>query len=90
MRFAHHLSSHLTPEWRKHYIDYDDLKRRIYEMVGKEAVKEEGLGNLRGGGSRMEGRGTWKEEGGERNLEGGVKGEELGGRREGRGTWREE
>lgn len=34
MRFAQHLSSHLTPEWRKHYIDYDDLKRRIYEMVG--------------------------------------------------------
>ena len=34
MRFAQHLSSHLTPEWRKHYIDYDDLKKRIYEMVG--------------------------------------------------------
>lgn len=41
MRFAHHLSSHLTPEWRKHYIDYDDLKRRIYEMVGKEVFKGE-------------------------------------------------
>lgn len=36
MRFAHHLSSHLTPEWRKHYIDYDDLKGRVYGMVGKE------------------------------------------------------
>ena len=36
MRFAHHLSSHLTPEWRKHYIDYDDLKRRVYEMIGKK------------------------------------------------------
>lgn len=36
MRFAHHLSSHLTPEWRKHYIDYDDLKGRVYKIVGKE------------------------------------------------------
>lgn len=35
MRFAHHLSSHLTPEWRKHYIDYDNLKGRIYEMIGQ-------------------------------------------------------
>ena len=40
MRFARHLSSHLTPEWRKHYIDYDDLKRRVYEMVGKENTPE--------------------------------------------------
>lgn len=23
MRFAQHLSSHLTPEWRKYYIDYE-------------------------------------------------------------------
>ena len=36
MRFAHHLSSHLTPEWRKHYIDYDNLKRRVYKIVGRE------------------------------------------------------
>lgn len=36
MRFAHHLSSHLTPEWRKHYINYDDLKKRVYQMIGKE------------------------------------------------------
>lgn len=49
MRFAHHLSSHLTPEWRKHYIDYNDLKGRIYQMVGKQVVKEGDLGNLGGG-----------------------------------------
>ena len=48
MKFAQHLSSHLTPEWRKHYIDYESLKKRIYEMVGKqvkqgdEDVNEEG------------------------------------------------
>lgn len=41
MRFAHHLSSHLTPEWRKHYIDYDDLKRRVYEMIGKKPQAED-------------------------------------------------
>lgn len=35
MRFAQTLSSHLTPEWRKHYIDYDRLKKKIYEMVGR-------------------------------------------------------
>ena len=23
MRFSQHLSSHLTPEWRTHYINYD-------------------------------------------------------------------
>lgn len=39
MRFAHHLSSHLTPEWRNHYIDYDDLKRRIYKIVGTAPPK---------------------------------------------------
>ena len=39
MRFAHHLSSHLTPEWRNHYIDYDDLKGRIYKMVGTAPPK---------------------------------------------------
>lgn len=39
MRFAHHLSSHLTPEWRSHYIDYEDLKERLYKMVGAAPPK---------------------------------------------------
>ena len=39
MRFAQHLSSHLTPEWRKNYIRYDELKKMIYQMVGESAVK---------------------------------------------------
>lgn len=48
MRFAHHLSSHLTPEWRKHYIDYDELKERIYEMVGKKVVRgDEDIGKYK-------------------------------------------
>ena len=41
MRFAAHLMSHLTPEWRKQYIDYDSLKKMVYQMVGRvEAVNE--------------------------------------------------
>ena len=35
MRFTQHLSSHLTPEWRKYYINYEALKKMIYEMVGQ-------------------------------------------------------
>jgi len=35
MRFSHRLSSHLTPEWRKHYVQYDKLKKMIYEMTGQ-------------------------------------------------------
>jgi hypothetical protein len=34
MRFSRHLSSHLTPEWRKKYIQYTELKRMLYEMIG--------------------------------------------------------
>ena len=36
MRFTEHLSSHLTLEWRKHYINYELLKKMIYEIVGEE------------------------------------------------------
>lgn len=35
MRFTEHLSSHLTLEWRKHYINYETLKKMIYELVGQ-------------------------------------------------------
>ena len=40
MRFSSHLSSHLTPEWKKHYIDYDSLKKIVYSMVGHSPVEE--------------------------------------------------
>ena len=37
MKFAHHLSAHLTPEWRKHYLEYDRYKDMIYRMAGPNA-----------------------------------------------------
>ena len=42
MRFTQHLSSHLTPEWRKYYINYEALKKMIYEMVGQSEPNGEG------------------------------------------------
>ncbi len=40
MRFFNHLTSHLTPEWRQHYIDYGDLKGRIYQMVQEKTSEQ--------------------------------------------------
>ena len=49
MKFASHLTSHLTPEWRKQYIDYEGLKKMVYKMVGQEEVEDpEGEDNLSG------------------------------------------
>ena len=43
MRFSSHLSRYLTPEWKRHYIDYEGLKKEVYLMVGKrEPVEDEG------------------------------------------------
>ncbi|VDK81198.1 unnamed protein product [Onchocerca ochengi] len=33
MKFGEQLSSHLTPEWRKQYIDYEGLKSMLYEIM---------------------------------------------------------
>lgn len=41
MRFSQRLSSHLTPEWRKHYVKYEHLKGIIYEMVGERPPQNE-------------------------------------------------
>ena len=30
MKFAEHLSAHLTPEWISQYISYEDLKEKLY------------------------------------------------------------
>lgn len=30
MKFAEHLSAHITPEWRKQYIEYEAMKAMIY------------------------------------------------------------
>ncbi|GCB68587.1 hypothetical protein scyTo_0008249 [Scyliorhinus torazame] len=30
MKFAEHLSAHITPEWRKQYIQYEAFKEMLY------------------------------------------------------------
>lgn len=40
MKFAEHLSAHITPEWRKQYISYEDLKNRLYYAVEKAPSPE--------------------------------------------------
>lgn len=32
MRFGEQLLNHLTPEWRKQYIQYEELKDILYEI----------------------------------------------------------
>ncbi|KAG8222647.1 hypothetical protein J437_LFUL003769 [Ladona fulva] len=33
MKFAEHLSAHITPEWRKQYINYEEMKAILYSAV---------------------------------------------------------
>ncbi|KAK4877227.1 hypothetical protein RN001_009733 [Aquatica leii] len=33
MKFAEHLSAHITPEWRKQYINYEEMKSLLYAAV---------------------------------------------------------
>jgi xenotropic and polytropic retrovirus receptor 1 len=33
MKFGEQLASHLTPEWRKQYIRYEELKTLLYDIV---------------------------------------------------------
>lgn len=33
MKFGEQLASHLTPEWRKQYIRYEELKSMLYQIV---------------------------------------------------------
>ncbi|KAK7571792.1 hypothetical protein V9T40_014264 [Parthenolecanium corni] len=33
MKFAEHLSAHITPEWRKQYIEYEEMKSMLYNAV---------------------------------------------------------
>ncbi|XP_076841478.1 xenotropic and polytropic retrovirus receptor 1a isoform X1 [Brachyhypopomus gauderio] len=48
MKFAEHLSAHITPEWRKQYIQYEAFKEMLYaaqdqapsiEVTDEDAVK---------------------------------------------------
>ncbi len=33
MKFAEHLGAHITPEWRKQYIQYEEMKTMLYAAV---------------------------------------------------------
>ncbi|KAJ3662547.1 hypothetical protein Zmor_006891 [Zophobas morio] len=33
MKFTEHLSAHITPEWRKQYIHYEEMKAMLYAAV---------------------------------------------------------
>lgn len=33
MKFTEHLAAHLTPEWRKQYINYEEMKSMLYAAV---------------------------------------------------------
>jgi len=45
MKFAEHLAAHITPEWRKQYIQYEEMKMMLYAAVeqapSQEVVEEE-------------------------------------------------
>ncbi|XP_075229143.1 solute carrier family 53 member 1 isoform X2 [Lycorma delicatula] len=47
MKFAEHLSAHITPEWRKQYINYEEMKAMLYiaveEAPSAELVEPEEL-----------------------------------------------
>ncbi|XP_034941909.1 xenotropic and polytropic retrovirus receptor 1 homolog [Chelonus insularis] len=42
MKFAEHLSAHITPEWRKQYISYEEMKAMLYAAV-EEAPSSESV-----------------------------------------------
>ena len=35
MKFAEHLSAHVTPEWTSQYIRYDDMKELLAQAMSK-------------------------------------------------------
>ncbi|XP_018335489.1 xenotropic and polytropic retrovirus receptor 1 [Agrilus planipennis] len=47
MKFAEHLLAHITPEWRKQYINYEEMKAMLYlaieEAPSAESVEPEVL-----------------------------------------------
>ncbi|XP_023014891.2 solute carrier family 53 member 1 [Leptinotarsa decemlineata] len=42
MKFAEHLTAHITPEWRKQYINYEEMKAMLY-MAVEEAPSAESV-----------------------------------------------
>jgi len=41
MKFGEQLASHLTPEWRKQYIRYEELKTMLYNVVVEAPTEDE-------------------------------------------------
>ena len=40
MKFAEHLGAHITPEWRKQYIQYEDMKVSFsFELISSSIYK---------------------------------------------------
>ena len=35
MKFGEQLATHLTPEWRKQYIQYEELKQLLYDAINE-------------------------------------------------------
>ncbi|XP_065090148.1 solute carrier family 53 member 1 [Ochlerotatus camptorhynchus] len=40
MKFAEHLAAHITPEWRKQYIMYEEMKAQLYAAVEQSPSAE--------------------------------------------------
>ncbi|XP_052895260.1 xenotropic and polytropic retrovirus receptor 1 homolog isoform X3 [Anopheles moucheti] len=40
MKFAEHLAAHITPEWRKQYIQYEEMKAQLYAAVEQSPSAE--------------------------------------------------
>lgn len=40
MKFAEHLAAHITPEWRKQYILYEDMKTLLYNAMERLPSQE--------------------------------------------------
>ena len=42
MKFGEHLGANITPEWRKQYIQYEEMKAMLYSSL-KEAPRRKRL-----------------------------------------------
>jgi SPX domain protein involved in polyphosphate accumulation len=40
MKFAEHLAAHITPEWRKQYIEYEEMKNMLYKAMETQISAE--------------------------------------------------
>ncbi|XP_046470016.1 solute carrier family 53 member 1 isoform X3 [Neodiprion pinetum] len=40
MKFAEHLGAHITPEWRKQYINYEEMKALLYAAIEQAPAVE--------------------------------------------------